>query len=237
MASEPWSHHFDEEEWRKRVEHLANQLFADPVAFTTELAWLNSNEAKAAAEVGHFVGRLDAGSQKYLTQIADAAIQHQADAFAAPGYVYGVTERPGPTLERLNGEIDRIQEANPKLAFFIMLPPEISFAASSVLTVVNSGGPRKEFYQISKSGLEAVKRRHRKQDKPCACCCRLRRLANARRLMSRLTSWPTKSIRPGRNENPISCAKYSIIILMTYGHCWISSSRILGGKISGSHRC
>jgi hypothetical protein len=139
VASEPWSHHFDEEEWRKRVEHLANQLFADPAAFSAELAWLNSNEAKAATEVGHFVGRKDAESQKYLTEIVDAAIQHQADAFAR-GYFYGVTERPGLTLDRLNSEIDRIQKANAKLAFFIMLPAGDSLHSfDRALTLVNSG--------------------------------------------------------------------------------------------------
>ncbi len=74
-----------------------------------------------------------------MTQIVDAAIQNQADAFAR-GYVYGVTEHPGPPLDRLNTEIDRIQEANPKLAFFIMLPAGDSVHSfERALTVVNSG--------------------------------------------------------------------------------------------------
>ena len=121
VASEPWSHHFDEEEWRKRVDDLAKQLYADPLAFANELRWLNSGEAKAAAEVGHFFGRLDAENQRYLKQIIEEAIRLEADAFAR-GYVYGITENPRPDLSQLNQELDRVQSINPRLAFYIMLP-------------------------------------------------------------------------------------------------------------------
>ena len=121
VASEPWSHHFDEEEWRKRVDDLAKQLYADPVAFANELSWLNSGEAKAAAEVGHFFGRLDAENQRYLKQVIEEAIRLEADAFAR-GYVYGITEHPRTDLSQLNQELDRVQSINPKLAFYIMLP-------------------------------------------------------------------------------------------------------------------
>ncbi|MHB8638734.1 MAG: hypothetical protein ACYDBL_02915 [Candidatus Acidiferrales bacterium] len=121
VASEPWSHHFDEDEWRKRIEDLAKQLYADPIAFATELNWLNSSEAKAAAEVGHFFGRLDAQSQRFLRQIIDAAIEQEADAFAR-GYVYGIVEQSPSDLGVLNQELDRVEGVNPKLAFYIMLP-------------------------------------------------------------------------------------------------------------------
>lgn len=138
VASEPWSHHFDENEWRERVERLANDLYVDPAAFTKELAWLNSNDAKAAAEVGHYFGRRDAENQKYLAQIIDGAINQQADAFAR-GYVYGVTENAARELDRLNLEIDRIQETNPKLAFYIMLPAGDSVQSfERALTMVGS---------------------------------------------------------------------------------------------------
>jgi hypothetical protein len=121
VASEPWSHHFDEEEWRKRVEKLAGQLYANPGAFTTELTWLNSSEAKAAAEVGHFFGRLDATQLSFLDQIMDAAIKERADGFAR-GYIYGILDPPKGDLVWLNRALDRVQESDPKLAFYIMLP-------------------------------------------------------------------------------------------------------------------
>ena len=121
VAGEPWSHHFDDEEWKERVRDLAERLYADPVSFTKELDWLSSSDAKAAAEMGHFFGRQDARNLKYLKQIFDAALNQQSEAFAR-GYVYGITERPRPDLDYLNLEIDRVQQANPRLAFYIMLP-------------------------------------------------------------------------------------------------------------------
>ena len=121
MASEPWSHHFDEEEWKKRVDDLAKELYAAPATFALELPWLNSGEAKAAPEVGHFFGKLDAPSLRFLNQIIDAAVERKADGFAR-GYVYGITEHPQHDLSQLNQALDRVQEAEPKLAFYIMLP-------------------------------------------------------------------------------------------------------------------
>lgn len=121
VASEPWSHHFDEEEWKKRVDDLAKELYAAPATFALELPWLNSGEAKAAPEVGHFFGKLDAPRLRFLNQIIDAAVERKADGFAR-GYVYGITEHPQHDLSQLNQALDRVQEAEPKLAFYIMLP-------------------------------------------------------------------------------------------------------------------
>ena len=121
VATEPWRHHFDEEEWKKRVEELAKDLYNDAAKFTTELRWLNSDQAKAAAEVGHFFGRLDGQGQRFLKEVIDAAVHQEADAFAR-GYVYGVTEQSPTDLSVLNRELDRVAGTNPKLAFYIMLP-------------------------------------------------------------------------------------------------------------------
>jgi hypothetical protein len=121
VGSEPWSHHFDEEEWRKSVDNLAQQLYADPIAFAKELSWLNSDEAKSAAELGYAFGTLDAQSQRHLTQVIDEAIRLEATAFAR-GYVYSLAEHSQAGLSRLNQELDRVQNANAKVAFYIMLP-------------------------------------------------------------------------------------------------------------------
>jgi hypothetical protein len=103
------------------VESLAGQLYADPAAFAAELNWINSGEAKATAEVGHFFGKLDCLHLRFLDQIIDTAIPQRADAFAR-GYVYGLVDPPASDLERLNQALDRVQEADPKLAFYILLP-------------------------------------------------------------------------------------------------------------------
>lgn len=101
VAAEPRSHHFEEQEWRNRMDDLARQLFDEPEALRAELTWLNSGEAKAAAEIGHLLGRRDAAGQRFLDQIINAAIEHRADSFAR-GYVYGLTESGLCDSERLN---------------------------------------------------------------------------------------------------------------------------------------
>jgi hypothetical protein len=139
VASEPWSHHFDEEEWRKRIDDLAKQLYADPAVFAAELGWLNSSEAKAGVEVGHFFGKLDAPNLRFLNRIIDAAIEHRADAFAR-GYVYGLTSPQPCDLSELNRAIDRVQKVDPKLAFFIMLPAgDFVRSFERALTMVSGG--------------------------------------------------------------------------------------------------
>lgn len=138
VSNEAWSHHFDEEDWKRRVNELAQQLYADPAAFSTELPWLNSSDAKAAAELGHFFGRLDAASLRFLRHIIDAALEQDADAFAR-GYIYGITESAQSDLSALNQELDRVQNANPRLAFYIMLPAgDLVRAFERALEMVNS---------------------------------------------------------------------------------------------------
>jgi hypothetical protein len=80
IAAEPWSHHFEEAEWRKRVTDIAQELYNDPDVFEKELEWLTSNDAKGAAELGHIFGRLDSGSLRFLKEIFDAALEHKAEA-------------------------------------------------------------------------------------------------------------------------------------------------------------
>ena len=121
VAVEPWSHHFEEEQWRNRIAELARDLFEDAQALTRELPWLGSNEAKAAAEIGHYLGLCDQTELRFLDQIIDAAVEHHTDALAR-GYLFGASQSQQVDSERLNKALDRVQSADPRLAFYIMLP-------------------------------------------------------------------------------------------------------------------
>ena len=66
VAVEPWSHHFEEEQWRNRIAELARDLFEDAQALTRELPWLGSNEAKAAADIRHYLGLCDQTELRFL---------------------------------------------------------------------------------------------------------------------------------------------------------------------------
>jgi hypothetical protein len=121
IAAQPWSHHFEEQDWRNRVADLARELFDDSQALATELPWLNSNEAKAAVDLGHYLGLRDQRELRFLDEIIKAAIDHHADSLAR-GYLFGVIQSEPGQPERLNQALDRVQEVDPRLAFFIMLP-------------------------------------------------------------------------------------------------------------------
>jgi hypothetical protein len=121
IAAEPWNHHFEEQKWRTRVVDLAQDLYENPDAFTEELGWLNSNQAKAAAEIGHFLGLRDGADLRLLDQVVNSAIEEKADALAR-GYFYGLTLTESRKSERIGQALDRIQAVNPPLAFYVMLP-------------------------------------------------------------------------------------------------------------------
>jgi hypothetical protein len=89
--------------------------------FEEELNWLTSSEAKGAAELGHLFGRLERDALRFLDKIVDSALAHNSDAFAR-GYVYGVTEGEFRETKRLNDALDHMQAANPRLAYYVMLP-------------------------------------------------------------------------------------------------------------------
>jgi hypothetical protein len=120
VASRPWGHHDEEEAWRNRLRTIASELLSNYEAFREELNWLNSAEAKAAAELGHFVGELDAQTFGVLDMTLEAALGYNSDTFAR-GYVFGLTRVAGINLDRLNGTLDEIEKANPLLSFYIAI--------------------------------------------------------------------------------------------------------------------
>ena len=120
MGSVPWSHHAEKEQWEVQFCGLAEELLSDELAFMSELPWLNSKDARAAAELGHFLGSRDAKTLSLLDLIIDAAIGYEAEALGR-GYVFGVSEAPGTDSERLNLALDRLQVANCPVAFYVAL--------------------------------------------------------------------------------------------------------------------
>jgi hypothetical protein len=121
IGAEPWSHHFEEANWQKRIDDLAQELRKYQEALADELPWLNSSSAKAAAELGHLIGRYDASDLLLLEPITDAAIKYKSDAFAR-GYFFGVTESSSGDFAPLNRVLDRMAAVDARLAYFVMLP-------------------------------------------------------------------------------------------------------------------
>ena len=122
VTPEPWSHHFEENEWRERINKLAQEIWQRPQALAEELAWLNSGSAKAAAEFGDMLGT-DAMPTNFVfsNQITNAAIEHKADALAR-GYFFGAAESAQGEWKSLGQALDRIEAADVRLAYFVMLP-------------------------------------------------------------------------------------------------------------------
>ncbi len=120
ITAEPWSHRHDEPEWRSRVEQLATELLESEAAFEKELQWLCSPQARATAELGMAVGRLDVSLSK-LSAIVAGALKHRSDGFAR-GYVYGVAQHDSVDNQKLNAALDDLQAADPELAVFVAIP-------------------------------------------------------------------------------------------------------------------
>jgi hypothetical protein len=128
VGSDTWSHNLEQEAWEERIAALAKRLFDEPDALSHELPWLNSKDASSAAELGLQVGRLDT-CLSHLQPVLSECRANRADRFAQ-GYFEGVSEAArqlsSDTSEairfKLNAAIDEIWQADPILAFSVMLP-------------------------------------------------------------------------------------------------------------------
>lgn len=111
-------HYGREKEWEKELDQLCTELSADSSLFSSEVAWLSSNEAKTAFELGSRLGTLDK-SAGLIDKIMEAAQSGQL-AFLR-GYVAGLLYGANADPEIVKSRLDLLEKKDPLASFQIAL--------------------------------------------------------------------------------------------------------------------
>ncbi|MCF6191686.1 MAG: hypothetical protein L3J76_00935 [Candidatus Hydrothermae bacterium] len=101
----------------KSIHSVAKELLTNPELLQAEMAWLCSDQAKAAMELGEELGRMDSTAQ-FLDLLLDAA-PHCSSASLVSGYIQGLLETHPHHADAVNAWLDENQEKHPQLAFEI----------------------------------------------------------------------------------------------------------------------
>jgi len=115
----PWGHYGREKEWHSELDTLAAELLKDTSAFSAELAWLISTDAKSASDFGERIGALDSGAN-HLQPIVDHSLAASSSGFLK-GYIVGLLSRSDVDLNLINTTLDQLESQSPLFAFDVSL--------------------------------------------------------------------------------------------------------------------
>ncbi len=99
------------------IHDIARELLNNPELLQTEMAWLCSNQAEAAMELGMELGKMDSSAQ-FLDLLLDAAPRCSSISLVS-GYIQGLLETHPQHADAVNAWLDETQENFPQLAFEI----------------------------------------------------------------------------------------------------------------------
>ena len=119
VGASSWSHYGRDEEWQSELSNLALALLKDDTAFSEELPWLISTDAKSASDFGQAVGAADVGAS-HLQAIVDPSIASQSPVFLK-GYILGALSRHDVQIGRINELMDELEKQSPVFAFDVSL--------------------------------------------------------------------------------------------------------------------
>jgi hypothetical protein len=94
---------------------LAKELYSNPGAMSSELAWLLSPDAKSAEALGVEIGRLDTDASMLAFLYAESA--KAGSVLLARGYTAGLLGSSQSAAPKVNEAIDSLEDHAPELAF------------------------------------------------------------------------------------------------------------------------
>ena len=112
-------------ELKKRFGELAERFRDDKSLLLDEMEWLTSKEATAAGELGREIGRIDPDAKLFDIIVLATPAQNLA---ISRGYLLGMVQGHPQTVSHVNVFLDKLETANPELAFeyALTLPTEMN---------------------------------------------------------------------------------------------------------------